>query len=471
MEGVLKQATDSGGRRPLVAVGVASVPVALVGGLLARGWRRRRARRTLADRRRFESLGSELATAVLESPPADLAGRIARALQHVLVVLGVDRASLLEITADGRCAPIAHGVSRPPVPALLPAALAAQWLPWTAARLARGEVTCVSRIDDLPAEAQADRRGYQALGAVSVAVVPLAAAGSVLGARPALALDTVGREQPWPDDLGERVRPLARAFATALVRRRADALARDNDELRDALAHALRVSTMGSFAAALAHEITQPLTAIAANAAVAGRAVAGGPAEAPRLPAVVADLEQDARRALAILDHYRALFRRERAAWHPVDVGALVEGVVRLVRHDPAMRDLPLDVRLAPDVPPVQGDAVQLQQVVLNLVLNACQSVAALPRGRGGVAIESVRGEHGGAIVTVRDGGPGVPAEDLERIFEPFVTAKAGHLGLGLSISRAIVRAHGGRIRATSSPGAGLTVHVDLPPTAAAAPR
>jgi signal transduction histidine kinase len=471
MEGVLKRPTEPDGHRRLVSAGVMTVHVALAGGLLARYLRHRRARRSRGDRRRFEALGTDLSTTILESPAADLDRRIARALQQTLAALGVDRANLLEVTGDGRGGPVTHAAARPAV-APLPAAFSTQYLPWTAARLARGEVTSFARIEDLPAEALADRAAYQALGVASAAVVPVPAAGAVRGALPALVLSTVAREHRWPDNLGVCLRPLAQTFATALLRRRAEALAGDNAALGDALAHAHRVQTVGAMAGALAHEVTQPLTAIAANAEVVGRAAVGNrPLDDERLRAALADIGHDAQRAVVVLDHYRALLRRERDAPRRIDVNALIEAVVRLVHHERGMHDVPLHLRLALDVPPVQGDAVQLQQVVLNLTLNACQSLATAGRRPGAVAIESARGEHGGALVTVRDVGPGVPPADLERIFEPFVTTKPGHLGLGLSISRSIVHAHGGRIRATSIPGAGLTVHVELPPADALAPQ
>jgi len=232
---------------------------------------------------------------------------------------------------------------------------------------------------------------------------------------------------------------------------------------RDELAHALRVTTMGELAGALAHEIIQPLTAILANAETAQLAIDTGRLQPRTMQAVMADIAADARRAVQVIQRLRALFGKHPVDHKPVNVNTLITDVLSLLRRDLEEARITARLVLDDDLPVVMGDAVQLQQVVLNLALNACESMASLAEGPRELTIETRRSDAGGATIIVRDTGPGVHPDDLERIFEPFVSTKAAGLGMGLSISRSIIRAHHGHIRAVAGEGRGLSVHVELP--------
>jgi signal transduction histidine kinase len=231
---------------------------------------------------------------------------------------------------------------------------------------------------------------------------------------------------------------------------------------REELAHALRVATLGELSASLAHEITQPLTAIAANAQAARRMLSN-PAGAGELKEALDDIAGDADRAGSILRRLRAMARKQPSEHQPVDINATVTAVTTILRRDIIQANISLQVRLAEDLPRVFGDPVQLQQVVLNLVINACQAMAEVVDRPRVLRIETAEPKPGSIEITVADTGAGVPGAELERMFEPFVSSKPEGLGMGLSINRSIVEAHGGHIVATRNRDRGLTLRVTLP--------
>jgi len=241
--------------------------------------------------------------------------------------------------------------------------------------------------------------------------------------------------------------------------RRAEDLARAR---RDELAHAQRVAAIGELSASLAHEITQPLTAIATNAHAARRMLATS-ANGDELRETLVDIAGDAERAGSIVQRVRAMVRKEPAERQPVDINATVTGVTAILSRDIVQADISLQLRLAEDLPRVLGDGVQLQQVVLNLVVNACQAMADVVDGPRVLRIETGEPKPGSIEISVADTGAGLAGPELERMFEPFVSSKAEGLGMGLSINRSIVEAHGGRIAATRNRERGLTLRVTLP--------
>lgn len=271
-------------------------------------------------------------------------------------------------------------------------------------------------------------------------------------------------EQRWFE---MTIEPFQRPEGGAIVshvditrRRRAEEVARRQ---REELALALRVTTLGELAASLAHEINQPLAAVLTNAQTARRMLERGSGARPDIGEALDDIAGDAKRAAQIISRLRTLFRKEHGERRAVNVNELLEDVVTLVRHDLERRQIVVHFSLDESLPRVLGDVVQLQQVMLNVIVNACEAIAALEDGPRAIRIESVRSESGLAEIAIRDTGIGVKTPDLELIFDRFVSTKPAGLGMGLSISRTIVEAHGGRIWATANADGGLTIHVELP--------
>jgi PAS domain S-box-containing protein len=263
------------------------------------------------------------------------------------------------------------------------------------------------------------------------------------------------------------VEPLRRPEGGALVthldvtrRRQAE---EEAQRQRDELAHVLRTTTLGELAASLAHEINQPLAAIVANAQATRRLLDAGRASRPGVVETLNDIVDDAKRASQVIRRLRALFRKEHLERRPVDLNEVVEDAMGVLQHDAARKRITVRCALARGLDSVRGDPVQLQQVLLNVLVNACEAIAAGEDGPREVLIETAALPPGGVALSIRDTGIGVKDGDLDRIFEHFVSTKVEGLGMGLAISRSIVQAHGGRIWATANPDRGLTLHVELP--------
>jgi PAS domain S-box-containing protein len=233
--------------------------------------------------------------------------------------------------------------------------------------------------------------------------------------------------------------------------------------LQSQLAHASRVSMMGQLASALAHELSQPLGAILRNAEAAELFLKHDPPDLNELRAILIDIRHDDQRAGAVIERLRALLKRRSIAPQALSVIELLDNVAALTRLEASRRNVQIDIEPAPALAPVMGDAVQLQQVLLNLVLNAMDAVEDVAPERRMVSVRARLLGEDGVEVAVADAGHGIAPEKLARLFEPFFTTKANGMGIGLSISRTIVEAHGGRIWAENNAGAGATFRFTLP--------
>jgi PAS domain S-box-containing protein len=232
---------------------------------------------------------------------------------------------------------------------------------------------------------------------------------------------------------------------------------------RGELAHLTRVSTMGELAASLAHELNQPLTAILSNAQAAQRFLAANPADVEELGEILKDIVQDDSRASEVIQRMRALVKKEDLAFAPLDLGGVVRDVAALVHSDAILQEVRILLEVKPDLPPVRGNKVQLQQVVLNLLLNAFEAMKDWPAHEREVKVHVERDGARMVKVAVRDRGTGLNSGKLDKIFQPFYTTKREGLGMGLSISRSIIDAHGGRLWAENNPDRGATFYCTLP--------
>jgi signal transduction histidine kinase/integral membrane sensor domain MASE1 len=231
-------------------------------------------------------------------------------------------------------------------------------------------------------------------------------------------------------------------------------------QTRQELAHFTRVSAMGELAASLAHELNQPLAGILANAQAGQRFLAAGCADLDEIRAILADIVEDDRRAGDVIRRLRELLRKGAPSRVLLDLNALIGDVARLLGSDALMRGLSIALDFDPKLPPVTGDRVELQQVALNLLVNAMEAMTgAEPTGRT-VVVRTHCPQPGTVQVSVQDAGTGIVAAGS--IFEPFFTTKADGMGMGLSIARSIIEAHGGQIWAENNMTGGATFHFAL---------
>jgi two-component system sensor kinase FixL len=233
--------------------------------------------------------------------------------------------------------------------------------------------------------------------------------------------------------------------------------------LQQEIAHVSRVSVMGQLASALAHEINQPLGAILRNAEAAALFMQDPSPDFTEISAIVEDIRKDDQRAGAVIDRMRALLRHQQVEMVPVDVGQMLGDVATLLRPDAAARHVKFSLDVPEGVPAVRGDRVQLQQVLLNLVLNGMDALEGVASEEARVSVTARLATADTVEISVRDTGRGVPADKLERIFDPFFSTKSKGIGMGLSISRSIMDTHGGRLWAENNVDGGATFRFTLP--------
>jgi len=549
---------------------------------------RERAEATLHERLAFERLLSEVSAGFAGRPSGDIAETIQGALARIAESLNVDRATLAQVSDDGRLdlryASHAHRIDP------LPGQIHMGEFPWGREKIRRGEVVCFASLGNLPAEASTDRENYRRYGIKSVVAVPLMAGAARLGF---LGLATVRYERAWSGEMAERLRLLGEIFTAAMMRQRADVDAREGEALnravlaslsgavavvdregvtirvnetwirlsrshghafvpdllvgvsyleacrraaergvqeapsalvgiqavlertragfsleyagpgldqgswwemvvvpldrpeggavithrdvsdrkrgeyeaqqqRQSLAHAARVLAVGELAGSLAHELNQPLTAMVTNAQVAQRLIDQPTSDLVELQEILADIVQAGQRGANVIRGVRGLLKRADSDQVTVDINVLIREVTGLLQSDAILKRISVRLDMSPGLPPVLGERVQLQQVVLNLFMNAYEAMSGASDGPRELVVRTRRGPANVEFL-VSDTGPGLSNEAVERMFEPFFTTKPEGLGLGLSVSRTIVRAHGGEIRAVRHVERGSTISVTLP--------
>jgi signal transduction histidine kinase len=395
---------------------------------------RKRMESALAERLRFQRLLSDLSARFANVSAVDFDQAVRGALGAIAEFLGLDRAELIEFPGRGGC-----GNSW----SLLGAADMVR-IRWLMSEIQDGHVVRVSRLDELP-------------DIKSLVAFPLRAAGVVLGG---LVVATVVAERAWPNELIDQLHLVGEAVGNALASAQAQ---RETARLRQQLAHIGRVSAVGELTASLAHELNQPLTAILNNADVALQHLDTAPPNVAALREILADIVADDKRAAGVIHRLRALVSKGDLAYVPLDINDVVAEVAQLVRSDVALRRVPMTMDLAPGLPGIRGDRIQLQQVVLNLVLNGLEAMAAPPDRERALAIRTARAGDRAIRVAVKDSGVGIDADDAERMFEPLYTTKRDGLGMGLAIARTIVHAHGGELSASNNPAGGATFAFTVP--------
>jgi C4-dicarboxylate-specific signal transduction histidine kinase len=243
-------------------------------------------------------------------------------------------------------------------------------------------------------------------------------------------------------------------------RKRAEA---DLREVQTELAHANRAATMGQLTASIAHDVKQPVSAAAANAAAALRWLGARPPNVDEAKEALERIVNDAMRASDIIGRIRDLIKKAPPRRDSVDINEAVREVIELTRGEAAKYGISVEAILDERLPAVPADRVQLQQVMLNLIVNAIESMSATNDGQRELRICTVADSGKSVSIVVSDSGPGLPTDGVNRVFDPFYTTKASGLGMGLSICRSIIDAYGGRISALPNVPRGAVFQFTLP--------
>jgi PAS domain S-box-containing protein len=243
-------------------------------------------------------------------------------------------------------------------------------------------------------------------------------------------------------------------------RNRTEAEAR---EAQMALAHANRVATIGQLSASIGHEVNQPLSGVVTNAETGLLWLQSKPPNLPEAVGAFSRVVRDGKRAAEIVNRIRALARKAPPQKDKLYINDVIQEVVSLTRSEAAKYGTLLQMQPAAELPPIQGDRVQLQQVILNLIMNAIEATRSCEAGPKEIRIHAARTEPGDIVVSVRDTGPGIEPANIERVFAAFFTTKSSGLGLGLSICRSIIEAHGGRLWVIQGAPRGAVFQFTLP--------
>jgi len=234
-------------------------------------------------------------------------------------------------------------------------------------------------------------------------------------------------------------------------------------QIRSELAHVARVTSLGALTASIAHEVNQPLSGIITNASTCLRMLAADPPNVDGARETARRTIRDGNRASDVITRLRALFGKKSATTESVDLNEAAREVITLLRSELQRSRVILRADLADHLPPVTGDRVQLQQVILNLLLNASDAMSGVDDRPRQLVIRTERDEGDRVLLTVQDAGVGFETQDVERLFEAFYTTKSGGMGIGLSVSRSIIESHHGRLWAAPNDGPGATFSFSIP--------
>ncbi len=228
---------------------------------------------------------------------------------------------------------------------------------------------------------------------------------------------------------------------------------------REELLHVTRVGKLAEFVSSLAHEISQPLTAILSYSQAAERMLAD---REPKIREILRYIIDDDQRATAVIQRLRALLKKNAPEMKPIDVGVLISDTIVLILTDAIIRSVLLKLKIDRDLPLVRGDRIQLQQVLLNLISNSFDAMNSISGPRE-ILVSASRKDKDNVIVNVSDSGCGIPAQSIPKLFTHFFTSKPDGLGMGLSISRSIIEAHGGRLEIENNSKRGATFYFTIP--------
>jgi two-component system sensor kinase FixL len=418
---------------------------------------RKEAELELEHHRGFERLITTLSTDFVNLTADRMEDGFRNALEQLAGLAGADRAAILLLDESERVLVPRFNWAAPGKTTLTPDPIPFDDDNPIRLALDRDGIVVIEDVGAMP-EAIADtRERLLATGLGSFVDVPLLIAGQLIGL---LGFGSTESGKRWAPSLTRLLEISAQMFANAVDRMRADEAMRRH---REELAHVLRVGTMGQLASGIAHELNQPLSAIISYAQGCRRRIASGETAGAELDDALARVVEQAVRAAAVIKSLRAMVRKGEAPreWH--DLNTLVRDAVALMEGEVARAKLGVAFDLAPAIPRVQVNAVQIEQVVTNLVRNA---IEAMTDGHAGARREvriATRLHDESVEVSVADQGPGVSPLHADRLFDDFYTTKLGGIGLGLSISRSLIRSHGGDLWFDRDAASGATFRFTLP--------
>ena len=420
-----------------------------------------RAALALVDRLAFEQLLAELASNFADVPSGAVTSAIQSALKRLVDFFGYDRCTYSEFAADGTLNIVASAAV-PSVGALRPGPFGEERA-WFLGEVRAGRPVVLPALPKgLPADAKSETDYVKASGLRSHLSIPLRIRGRTSGV---LSFAGFRRARDWPQDLIVRLTIVGEVFASAAARARSE---EEAHQLRTRLWHADRVARISALTATIAHEINQPLTAILSNAQAGLANLGRGEAPPEEIRAILEAVVRDDKRAAETIRRMRAFLRQGESGRERIDLTTTLHDVLGLLAAELGRKGTRIEAHLEPGCW-VNADKTQMEQVALNLLLNAAQAMEGCPPEERLISLRAERTRDGRVAVEVRDAGTGIKVDHLQAVFEPFWTTRKEGLGLGLAICRSILEAHGGEIRVERNAGRGVTFRFDLPAEVGAA--
>ncbi len=408
----------------------------------------------------FEALLAELSLRFANVGIDGIEAEVESALAQLVARLGYDRCTYGEFVPDGSFSVVRSVAAAGLEP--LPRGPRASIEPWVIEQI---RADCVVALPDLPhglpAEATVEVERCRRIGLRSHLSVPLRVGGRIVGA---LSFGGLRRAYPWPEPTITRLKIIGEQIAGAIARTRSEEEAR---RLRGRLWHVDRVARIAALGAGIAHELNQPLAAILSNAQAGLAYLERGEPQLDQMRAILQAVVRDDKRAAETIRSMRALLRPGEMARERIDVAATLREVLQLLAVELRQQGVHVEAVLASGCW-ATADKAQIEQVALNLVMNAAAAMQACPREQRVLRVSVADDGRGRVVVAVCDRGPGIAPEQRDAVFEPFWTARSEGLGLGLPICRSIVQAHGGRIEVLPNADGGVTLRFELPSAAAA---
>ena len=402
----------------------------------------------------FDTLLSEASAAFIRALADEIDFEIEAWLQRFCAALGIHKAVVIQLDPnDGKLAATQQWVEGSVLPSIL--ATAVEDYPWLASKIRSGELVVLDDVEEALSEASNDLSQTHRRGGKATVCVPLRIGGELAGA--VAFVSAVKRK--WSARTVQQLHRLTEIFGIALERRRSSALIR---KLREESQNVLRVVPMAEITASLAHELNQPLGSILNNAQAARRLLNADRADIAELKDAVEGIINDVGRATATIRHAREVFQSVVEGKGSVDIRELLLDVERVLRKDAKARNISLRLTLSPSLPRVIGNRQGLMQVLMNLVLNAFDSIAECSDSPREVEI-SAHSDSTEVHVTVQDTGKGIDPRIMSRLFNAFVTTKTKGTGMGLAMSRSIIEKNGGRIWAAPKGAPGAIIEFTLP--------
>ncbi|MCG3204594.1 MAG: Adaptive-response sensory-kinase SasA [Elusimicrobia bacterium] len=417
------------------------------------------------DRVQFEELISSLASRFITVTNSDLCSVIKESLKLIGSCLNAELCRIGMLSDQGKRARTAYSWRSPKLERRSVHRFdedpSEKDFPWAVSQMLQGKVAVMKSVDDLPAEAAIDKKSSLRRGEKSWILVPLKNGTRTIGG---LAITKLSEPCNWPDFVVRRLQVVGDILGNTLARVEAEESLKKQEEeqvkLRSMIYRATRVSAMGEMTAAISHEINQPLTAILTNAQAAQRFLAMKTPSLDEFRDITRDIVKDIKRAKDVILKLRSLFQQADIELLPLDLNPVITELIPLFQSQTVIHQIELNTELESGLPVVKGDRIQLQQVLLNLILNAIDSM----KGSNARELRIISHRKGEDVcVKVSDSGPGISKESMKNLFDPFFTTKKDGMGMGLAISKAIIKAHGGQIGAENNPKRGATFFITLP--------